>query len=190
MLSLSESRCTQDLVDRKSSLLTSLGVMGGDVEVEVTMGEEAQVTRQSGLPVPLSIIARIMCLTTEDELAVMCMTVDGQARTLSPENEVRAMRWIAGLLVQVQGQIFGVGSDVAFSQQEPVIDSRCGVRERRRILAAQVRWGEYHVLKCARDIALAASAKESIAGNPLATGSTKKNAPGKGPKKKSGKGFG
>jgi hypothetical protein len=194
MLTLSESRCTKDLIERKSTLLQSLGVDASSmVDIEIMMGQEAMVIRQAGLPVPISIIARIMCLTNDDELAVMCMSVDGQAKTISPENEARAMRWIVGLLGQVEDQIF---SGVDTEAQEDTDPGHGGaIGHRRQTLSAQVRSAEISVLKCAREIA-AAAVLVVPGGKPLGVGDVKEGkGKGKGKsigkkKKGPGKGFG
>jgi len=190
MLTLSESRCTKDLIERKSTLLQSLGVDASSmVDFEIMMGQEAMVIRQAGLPVPISIIARIMCLTGDDELAIMCMSVDGQAKTISPENEARAMRWIVGLLGQVEDQIFSGGGTEAQEDTDPGHGRVLG--HRRQTLSAQVRSAEISVLKCAREIA-AAAVLAVPGGKPFGVREEGKGkGKSKGGKKKSpGKGFG
>jgi len=175
-------------------LLQSLGVDASSmVDIEIMMGQEAMVIRQAGLPVPISIIARIMCLTGDDELAVMCMSVDGQAKTISPENEARAMRWIVGLLGQVEDQIFSGVDTEAQEDTDPGHGRVLG--HRRQTLSAQVRSAEISVLKCAREIA-AAAVLVVPGGKPLGVGDVKEGkGKGKGKsigkkKKGPGKGFG
>ena len=77
--------------------------------------------RKEGLPVPMMLISKIMCLCSGEELATVCLSTSdeacgriGQLRStrgpradmlLDIDNEIRAVRWTSWLLSQVLNAI-------------------------------------------------------------------------------------
>ncbi|EKX39809.1 hypothetical protein GUITHDRAFT_114060 [Guillardia theta CCMP2712] len=156
--SLSKDRAgvTKELMERKRSLLQQLEVIEtGDLKFDINLGAEPMLIRKEGLPVPMMLVSKIMCLCSGEELATVCLSTSDEAcGRIDIDNEIRA----------VYEQMFG--GDAGKQTPPPDLSRRARMaeevqREERRVLATAVKLMEIKSQELEQELG---SSKASSAG--------------------------